>query len=264
MGKGKPHNKNKIRTDNMLIYGQHAVKAAVQNRQRKIYKLLATDNGFANLQVNLQADISLPNIPIETVTAARLSQILGNDAVHQGVLIEAAPLPEPDLPSLIATGKMLIILDQVTDPRNVGAILRAAAVFGAGALIMTARNSPTPDGALAKAASGALDIVPLATISNLARGLQQIAAAGYVVIGLDERGDMPIGEIRNTYGADQPLACVLGAEGKGLRRLTKENCTILSHLPHAGASAGASAGTDGFTTLNVSTAAAVMLYALNF
>jgi 23S rRNA (guanosine2251-2'-O)-methyltransferase len=154
------------------------------------------------------------------------------------------------LADLAASGKSLLVLDQVSDPRNVGAILRAAAVFGAGGIILPRRNSPPPAGTLAKTASGALEVVPLVTVTNLARALETLHKAGYMSIGLDERGDTLIGDVPK----DRPLAVVMGAEGPGLRRLTRETCDMLARLPVA--------DDAGFATLNVATATAVTLYAL--
>ncbi|MDB2431692.1 hypothetical protein N9W88_01445 [Alphaproteobacteria bacterium] len=148
------------------------------------------------------------------------------------------------------SGKSLLVLDQVSDPRNVGAILRAAAVFGAGGIILPRRNSPPPAGTLAKTASGALEVVPLVTVTNLARALETLHKAGYMSVGLDERGDTLIGDVPK----DRPLAVVMGAEGPGLRRLTRETCDMLARLPVA--------DDAGFATLNVATATAVTLYAL--
>jgi 23S rRNA (guanosine2251-2'-O)-methyltransferase len=179
-----------------------------------------------------------------------LAALLPSDAVHQGMVLDCAPLPEPDLADLAASGKSLLVLDQVSDPRNVGAILRAAAVFGAGGIILPRRNSPPPAGTLAKTASGALEVVPLVTVTNLARALETLHKAGYMSIGLDERGDTLIGDVPK----DRPLAVVMGAEGPGLRRLTRETCDMLARLPVA--------DDAGFATLNVATATAVTLYAL--
>jgi len=179
-----------------------------------------------------------------------LAALLPSDAVHQGMVLDCAPLPEPDLADLAASGKSLLVLDQVSDPRNVGAILRAAAVFGAGGIILPRRNSPPPAGTLAKTASGALEVVPLVTVTNLARALETLHKAGYMSVGLDERGDTLIGDVPK----DRPLAVVMGAEGPGLRRLTRETCDMLARLPVA--------DDAGFATLNVATATAVTLYAL--
>ncbi|MGB1550656.1 MAG: 23S rRNA (guanosine(2251)-2'-O)-methyltransferase RlmB [Parvibaculales bacterium] len=228
------------------MYGSHAVRAAVDNPQRHIKNLYLTENAAHELaetlaKRNIQAQISKPQ---------KLASLLPPDAVHQGMVLETAPLPEPDLADLAASGKLLLLLDQVSDPRNVGAILRAAAVFGAGGIILPRRNSPPPSGALAKTASGALEVVQMVPVTNLARALETLHKAGYMSVGLDERGDTLIGNVPK----DRPLAVVMGAEGPGLRRLTRETCDMLARLPVA--------DDAGFATLNVATATAVTLYAL--
>lgn len=230
----------------LYIYGSHAVRAAVDNPKRHIKNLYLTENAAHELaetlaKRNIQAQISKPQ---------QLASLLPPDAVHQGMVLETEPLPEPDLAGLAASGKLLVLLDQVSDPRNVGAILRAAAVFGAGGIILPRRNSPPPSGSLAKTASGALEVVPLLAIANLARALETLHKAGYMSVGLDERGDTLIGDVPK----DRPLAVVMGAEGSGLRRLTRETCDMLARLPVA--------DDAGFATLNVATATAVTLYAL--
>ncbi|MDA8776393.1 23S rRNA (guanosine(2251)-2'-O)-methyltransferase RlmB [Alphaproteobacteria bacterium] len=230
----------------MYIYGHHAVWAALDNPKRKINKLFLTANGAQELaetlaRLKLRPEIKKPQ---------ELAALLPSDAVHQGMVLDCAPLPEPDLADLAASGKSLLVLDQVSDPRNVGAILRAAAVFGAGGIILPRRNSPPPAGTLAKTASGALEVVPLVTVTNLARALETLHKAGYMSVGLDERGDTLIGDVPK----DRPLAVVMGAEGPGLRRLTRETCDMLARLPVA--------DDAGFATLNVATATAVTLYAL--
>ena len=243
-----PHKDRKTLADSsqLYIYGSHAVRAAVDNPKRHIKNLYLTENAAHELaetlaKRNIQAQISKPQ---------QLASLLPPDAVHQGMVLETEPLPEPDLAGLAASGKLLVLLDQVSDPRNVGAILRAAAVFGAGGIILPRRNSPPPSGTLAKTASGALEVVPLLAVANLARALETLHKAGYMSVGLDERGDTPIGDVPK----DRPLAVVMGAEGSGLRRLTRETCDMLARLPVA--------DDAGFATLNVATATAVTLYAL--
>jgi 23S rRNA (guanosine2251-2'-O)-methyltransferase len=243
-----PHKDRKTLADSsqLYIYGSHAVRAAVDNPQRHIKNLYLTENAAHELaetlaKRNIQAQISKPQ---------KLASLLPPDAVHQGMVLETAPLPEPDLADLAASGKLLLLLDQVSDPRNVGAILRAAAVFGAGGIILPRRNSPPPSGALAKTASGALEVVQMVPVTNLARALETLHKAGYMSVGLDERGDTLIGNVPK----DRPLAVVMGAEGPGLRRLTRETCDMLARLPVA--------DDAGFATLNVATATAVTLYAL--
>jgi 23S rRNA (guanosine2251-2'-O)-methyltransferase len=228
------------------LYGIHAVAAALANPARPIGRLLLTDNAEHRLAPAIAAREAKP----QKVTPRDLDRLLGDDTVHQGALLETADLDEPTLEALAescATTGPLIVLDQVTDPHNVGAILRSAAVLGSSGLIMTRRHSPPLSGALAKAASGGLDVVPVALVGNLARALEELGELGVRRIGLDGDGDVTI----DAAGFEGALALVLGAEGKGLRRLTRESCDVLARVPSAG----------GFASLNVSNAAAVALYA---
>jgi 23S rRNA (guanosine2251-2'-O)-methyltransferase len=228
------------------LYGIHAVAAALANPAREIGRLLLTDNAENRLAPAITARKARP----QKVTPRDLDRLLGADTVHQGALLETADLEEPtleDLATACVDRGPLIVLDQVTDPHNVGAILRSAAVLGAGGLIMTRRHSPPLSGALAKAASGGLEVVPVTLVGNLARALEELGELGVRRIGLDGDGDITI----NAADFTGAVALVLGAEGKGLRRLTRESCDILARVPAAG----------GFASLNVSNAAAVALYA---
>ena len=191
----------------------------------------------------------------EAVSPKDLDRRLGAETVHQGALLEAEPLPDVDLAALViaAARGPLVILDQVTDPHNVGAILRSAAVFGASGLVMTGRHSPPLGGVLAKAASGALELVPIALVQNLSRAIAELADAGIVCIGLDGEAPNLLEDVllEDVLLEDAPLsgpvAIVLGAEGKGLRRLTRDTCQHVCRISTAGAIA----------SLNVSNAAAV-------
>ena len=243
-----PQKDRKILADSspLYIYGSHAVRAALENPKRRIRNLYLTENAANELAEMLARRKITPEIR----KAQQLAALLPADAVHQGMVLETAPLPEPNLADLAASGKLLLLLDQVSDPRNVGAIMRAAAVFGACGIILPRRNSPPPSGALAKTASGALEVLPMTQVTNLARALETLHKAGYMSVGLDERGDTLIGDVPK----DRPLALVMGAEGSGLRRLTRETCDMLARLPVA--------DDAGFATLNVATATAVTLYAL--
>lgn len=254
MAKRKPNNsrfkrKNTDDAVQTLIYGQHAVKAALSNPKRSLIHLYATQNAAHELAALTAAR----QLALSVCSPQELAAKLPPDAVHQGMVLQAEPLPQPTLDDLVVAGKLLVVLDQVSDPRNVGAILRACAVFGAGGVIMTRHNSPPAAGTLAKTASGALEVVPLVEVANLARALEQLQKAGYLTIGLDERGTQLVSDVPR----DRPIACVMGAEGKGLRRLTRETCDILTRLPVAEAADG-----EAFATLNVATATAVTLYAL--
>lgn len=237
----------KAATDEVTLFGLHAVEAALANPTRRIIKVMATENAARRLEPALQARGVTP----ENVSPRRLDQQLGADTVHQGVALETEYLPEPPIEDLLedaVTGRPLVILDQVTDPHNVGAILRSAAAFGCAGLIMTRRHSPPLNGTLAKSASGALELVPVHLTQNLARLLTQLKENGITVIGLDGTA----GEILDDGTFTGPVALILGAEGKGLRALTAETCDRLYRIEAPGA----------LTSLNVSNAAAVSLHLL--
>jgi 23S rRNA (guanosine2251-2'-O)-methyltransferase len=226
------------------IFGIHAVEAALGNPRRTIRRLYLTDNAEHRLHPALAAR----QIPHERVLPKDLDRRLGADTVHQGALTEAEALPEPTLAELAAdaAGRPLLVLDHVTDPHNVGAILRSAAVFGAAGLVMTRRHSPPLDGALAKSASGALEHVPVALVQNLARAVAELKVADFTVVGLDSGAT----EMLEGIALPAQLALVLGAEGKGLRQLTRESCDRLVRIATEGTLA----------SLNVSNAAAVALH----
>ncbi len=242
----KGHGGPRAADDPVRLFGFHAVEAALRNPARQIHRILATDNAAHRLAEPIGARGFSP----EPTTPRDLDRILGPETVHQGVLIDAAPLPEPDIEHLAeaaAAGGPLVLLDQVTDPHNVGAILRSAAVFGASGVVMTRRNSPPLDGALAKSASGALELVPVALVQNLARTMTELKEAGVVLLGLDGMASTPI----ETQSFAGPVALVLGAEGRGLRQLTAESCDRLVRISTA----------ETLASLNVSNAAAVALHA---
>jgi 23S rRNA (guanosine2251-2'-O)-methyltransferase len=223
-----------------ILYGWHTVAAALANPARRIRRLLTTENAARRL---VEDGIALParhELVRPDVIAARL----GPDALHQGLLAEADPLASPEIEDV--ENGLVLVLDQITDPHNVGAILRTAAAFGAGAVVTTARHSPEATGVLAKSASGALEYVPIVTVQNLARGLTALKERGFLLVGLDSTGesDLAAANVR------APLALVLGAEGKGLRQLTRATCDVVARLNLPGA----------IKSLNVSNAAALALY----
>lgn len=245
-----PHHRASARSNDhegpVRLYGIHAVAAALGNPARTIGRLLLTDNA----EHRLAPATAARKVKAQKVAPRDLDRLLGADTVHQGALLETENLPESTLAELAAScasAGPLIVLDQVTDPHNVGAILRSAAVLGAGGLVMTRRHSPPLSDALAKAASGGLEVVPVALVANLARALEDLGALGVHRIGLDGEGDVTI----DAAGFRGAAALVLGAEGKGLRRLTRESCDVRARIPAAGS----------FASLNVSNAAAVALYA---
>jgi 23S rRNA (guanosine2251-2'-O)-methyltransferase len=222
----------------------HAVEAALKNPARKINRLVLTENAERRL---VEALGPLAHT-VEHASPRDLDRLLGADTVHQGAMLETEELPEPDFAHLAKTahGRPLVVLDQVTDPHNVGAILRSAAVFGAAGLVMTRRHSPPLNGVLAKAASGALEIVPVALVQNLARAMDELRDAGFTLVGLDGAGTERLERI----DWSKPTAVVLGAEGKGLRELVGKTCDVLARI-----------STDGpIASLNVSNAAAITLH----
>ncbi len=243
------------------IYGRHAVLAALANPERRLRRLVAAGSAVDELARHLEKHGRSGAPAPEAVSATELSALLGTGAVHQGQAVLADALPEPGLDEVCAlkgsavregeARPLAVVLDQVTDPRNVGAILRSAAAFRARAVITTRRNAPPAAGALAKAASGALEIVPYIRVPNLARALQALAELGYWRVGLAARATENIGGPLAAHGRGA-TALVLGAEGVGLRRLTAEHCDALVRLPTGAA----------MPELNVSNAAAVALYEL--
>jgi len=230
------------------IFGIHAVAAALANPSRRIRAIYVSGNAERRLGSVLTAR----EIPVTRVSPKDLDRRLGADTVHQGALVETDALAEPELDDLLAPGDAdglparIIVLDQVSDPQNVGAILRSASVFGARGLVMTRRASPPLAGVLAKAASGGLEHVPVALVSNLARALETLGRLGVQRLGLDGEAACRLED----QALDGPLAIVLGAEGRGLRRLTREHCDVLCRI----------ATTGPLASLNVSNAAAIALH----
>ncbi|HEY0185321.1 MAG TPA: RNA methyltransferase [Rhodopila sp.] len=228
------------------LYGHHAVAAALANPNRRLRRLLLTEEGEAAIAKLLPPPWA---VAPERVDRGRLDHLLGRDVVHQGAALLADPLAPPSLQSVLEKSGAIVVLDQVTDPRNVGAIMRSAAAFGAAALITQDRNAPEETGALAKAASGALEKLPLLRAVNIARTIIALKAANVWCIGLDAAGK----PLSGPAFADRRVALVLGAEGEGLRRLTRETCDEIAGLAIEGA----------VESLNVSAAAAIALYELS-
>ena len=225
------------------LWGRHAVGAALDNPERKVLRAWATRDAAAVMQFP-------KDVPLTLADAADLGRLVPHDAPHQGVVIDVAPLEDAWLDELIASPAeraFLLVLDQVTDPHNVGAILRSAAAFGAIGIVTQDRHSPPESGALAKAASGALERLPWVRVVNLARALDEIGAAGFWRIGLAGDADM---QLCDALGPKR-IALVLGAEGAGLRHNTREHCDALARMPI----------NEAVESLNVSNAAAVALYA---
>lgn len=234
--------------DENFLYGFHAVTAALRNPKRKPLRLLMTRNAENEMA---SEGLSLGNnhtISPEIMTGEEIASHLAPGAVHQGIALKVSALPDLSLDEACEGARVVVVLDQVTDPHNFGAILRSAAVFGAGALIATDRNSPPLGGVLAKAASGALELVRIAKVTNLVRAIDELKDLGFEVIGLDGQGEVSLPDFKT----GPKVALVMGAEGAGLRRLTREHCDILARLPASGE----------MRSLNVSNAAAVALYEL--
>jgi len=225
------------------LWGKHAVSAALDNPERKVLRAWATREASAFMQFPKDVAVTIAEAP-------DLGRLVPHDAPHQGVVIEVEPLEDAWLDELITDspeGSVLLVLDQVTDPHNVGAILRSVAAFGAVGIVTQDRHSPPESGVVAKAASGALERVPWVRVVNLARALEEIGNAGFWRIGLAGDADL---ELKDALGSPR-IALVLGAEGAGLRPNTREHCDAIARLPI----------TDAVESLNVSNAAAVALYA---
>ncbi len=227
----------------LWLYGTHTVAAALLNPQRRLRRLLLTEEAEAAIAPRLGDSWPLA---VERTERAKLDALVGRDAVHQGAALLADPLAPPSLEQTLQRPGPVLVLDQVSDPRNVGAILRSAAAFGAAAVIVQDRNAPEETGTLAKAASGALETMPLLRAVNLSRTLVALKAAGLWTVALDAGG----GILDGAAFRNRRVALVLGAEGDGLRRLTRETCDEVAGLRMPGA----------MESLNVSNAAAVALY----
>lgn len=243
MSRRKKSHQNHGSANRPRFWGRHAVAAALDNPERKVLKAWATREAAAFMQ--------FPNeVPVTLADVSDLGRLVPHDAPHQGVVVEVEPLEDVWLGDLLSTSPeraVLLVLDQVTDPHNVGAILRSAAAFGSIGIVTQDRHSPPEGGALAKAASGALERVEWARVVNLARALEEIGDAGFWRIGLAGEAEM---ELKDALGPPR-VALVLGAEGPGMRPNTREHCDALARLPIS----------DAIESLNVSNAAAVALYA---
>ena len=239
--------------NNVWFYGVHTVMAALANPQRRCHRLLVTPEARRGAAARLEGLIAEnPGISaVEETTRANISKLLPEGAVHQGVALNVDPLPETSLAELcgeaeLAVNGVAVILDQVSDPHNVGAVLRTAAAFGALAVIVTERHAPEATATLAKAASGGLEKVPLVRVGNMWRAMKELKDSGFWCLGFDSQAEQSL--------AETPMkgltALVLGAEGRGLRRLVHESCDLMARIPLE----------SGMESLNVSNAAAIALY----
>lgn len=232
-------------TGAVRLWGRHAVEAALKNPERRHRKLWATREGVASLDGELPADF-----PLEYAAPADLARLVARDAPHQGLVLECDALEDVFLEDVLDgdAARPVVVLDQVTDPHNVGAILRSAAAFGACAIVTQDRHAPPESGTVAKSASGALEVVPWVRVVNLSRALEDIAEAGYWRIGLDGDGTAALGDALPAG----PVALVLGAEGEGMRHNVTQHCDAIARLPIS----------RTIESLNVSNAAAIALYAV--
>jgi 23S rRNA (guanosine2251-2'-O)-methyltransferase len=249
--------RHRLRAATQWLYGRHAVAAALANPERRWHVLvvLAGQETAARALVGGAVARQRGAVdPVRVLDRAVIDAMLPEGAVHQGLALAVEPLAEPDLDEVLrrlAAGsgrRVVVALDQVVDPHNVGAVLRSAAAFGAGAVLVPRHGAPTAEGALAKAGSGALERVPLVRVVNLARALDALKRAGFWICGLDENGASPL----SALDLGERVVLVLGSEGGGMRQLVRARCDLLARLPTLPAQ----------PTLNVSNAAAVALYEL--
>ncbi len=248
----KFHKPNTSSSDNknqpLIIYGRHAVLSALKNPKRKIQKLLITAENKAEIEK------IAPHVPFSIIDKKDFNKILPEDAVHQGFALYCTRLESYDIADLVEMAKdkkrcCILILDQVTDPQNIGAIIRSCAAFDALGLIVQDKNSPLESGAMDKAAAGTIEFVPIARVTNLSRTIETLKENGFWVMGMDGYAETTIDKINK----DGKIAIVMGSEGKGMRRLVQENCDSSVKLPIS----------PSVESLNVSTAAAITLYELS-
>lgn len=263
MGK-KKHNRNRPRAEqaaatesksrNPWLYGVHAVLAAVANPQRQFSRIVVASQSVETLEHDFNQaciDSGLERPTPEIRDRREIDALLPPGAVHQGIAALASPLPEVHIEDIVDDARnsdtaVVVVLDQATDPRNIGAVMRSAAAFGALAVVMQDRHAPETTGALAKAASGAIERLPLVRVTNLARALETLKGGEFWCAGLDGYADKTIVEA----GLNGKIALVMGAEGAGLRRLTRETCDFLVKIPMTGA----------VESLNLANACSVALY----
>ncbi|MBQ2811536.1 MAG: 23S rRNA (guanosine(2251)-2'-O)-methyltransferase RlmB [Alphaproteobacteria bacterium] len=241
-------NKQNTNSKGLILYGRHAVMSAIQNPQRKIQKLVCTSENAIELKKKY------PNLNLVVADKKDIDKLLPPEAVHQGYALycsELESLSIEELCQITAEDKKcnVLILDQVTDPQNIGAIIRSCAAFGTKALIVQDKNSPTESGAMAKAAAGTMEFLPVVRVTNLARAIETLKKNGFWVVGMDGYAKDNVDKIDK----NAKLAVIMGSEGSGMRRLIEESCDITVRLPI----------NEKVESLNVSTAAAVVLYELS-
>ena len=244
MTKQKYKNEHKSKSKDVWLYGMHPVTLALQNKNRIIKEVWATSTAAAELNIP-------KNIPFRVVDRSQIDSVVGRDAVHQGVAMKTEPLEPYTLDDLLADTEnddkaLAVILDQVTDPHNIGAIMRSSIAFNAKAVIIPDAGAPDETGTLAKSASGALELIPLIKVANLARSMEALKKAGFWCIGMDGYAK----ETLNAHKLPKKCVIVMGSEGDGLRRLTAQNCDYMVKLPM----------NEAIESLNVSNACAIALY----
>lgn len=230
---------------NVRLWGRHAVEAALMNPRRQFRKLWATREGIESLDGELP-----PDFPVEYAEVTDLARLVAKDAPHQGLVLECEPLADMHLADVLDGDptRPIVVLDQVTDPHNVGALLRSAAAFNAAAIVTQDRHAPPEGGVIGKSASGALEVVPWVRVVNLSRALEDMAEAGYWRLGFTGEAEATLAEALPAG----PVALVLGAEGEGMRHNVAQHCDALCKLPISNA----------MESLNVSNAGAIALYAV--
>ncbi len=239
----KQRNKQK-KSSGFYIYGRNAVISALKNKSRKVNKIFVTDRLYSDLSDNLKSYENL----VEIVDNKFIADLLDYDAIHQGIACEVSPLTNRKIED-IYNENIVVMLDQVTDPHNVGAIMRSAAAFNVGAVIVPNDNAPSEGGVMARASCGAMDILPYIRVTNLVIAIKSLKENGFWIIGLDGYSDTDIGNLPDY----DKVVLVLGSEGKGMRPLTKKNCDLTVKLPIS----------SKMESLNVSNAAAISFYELS-
>jgi len=245
--------KTENNSNNIILYGKHAVLAAIANPRRKISKIVCTKENFPLIREACAKNKTEESI-IRTVERRDIDKMLQKDAVHQGMAVFCSKSEEYSLEEICDNLQhkqkaTVMILDQVTDPQNVGTIIRSCVAFGCDALIMQDRNSPQETGAVAKAAVGTMELLPIVRVTNLSRAIEKLKDCGFWAVGMDGYATQYVDSLdKNTK-----LAVVMGSEGKGMRRLVEEACDISVKIPMS----------DNVESLNVATAASIVLYELN-
>lgn len=241
--KNKKKVKSASKNKKIWLFGKHACFAALNNPNRECFSVYATEKYINTLKA------IIPDNFINIVKTDYITKLIGDNFIHQGIAVEVSLLKNLDIAEIAKTSKTIIILDQVTDPHNVGAILRSAAAFDVGGIVVAKDNAPEESGTMAKSASGALEIVPMIKVTNLNRAIDQLKKEGYWCIGLDGSSSQ---NLHNVASFDKTLL-ILGSEGSGLRSLVKKNCDIVAKLPIS----------PQIESLNVSNAAALALYEIS-